>query len=337
MINRFRVRHLGVTAALLALAATSTVALAAPASADTATVGVALTVSPTTVTVGDSVTVTETITNPNGFSILQPTIRLLSTPNAITGITTLTSCDAGAGGSCTTTGGEYEAILGSAIGGNSSVTVTFNLKVNPSAPGSVQTLEGQLVATNFVTDPVPGPTLTINALADLGVTLTGTPDPGLLSMTLLFTVKVTNNGPGTLVNATYTATATSGLDVVGSGTCTAHNNSTATCSFGSLASGSSANAKFSVPIGLLDIGIPFTFSVTRTTSNPTDPNPANDSASTTCTVVSVLLASCGNGQSPSVKHLPLATRITVRGPNFARTQHTVTLHAIPRFDGIGIR
>jgi len=329
MINRFRIRHLGVVAALVALAATG---LAVPAAADTATVGVALTVSPTTVTVGDSVTVTETITNSNGFSILQPTVHVLTTPSTLTNISTLTSCNPGPNGSCATSGGGYEAILGAAISGNSSVTVSFTIKVNPSAPGGVQTLEGQLTATNFATDPVPGPTLTINALADLGVTLTGTPDPGLLSMTLDFTAKVTNNGPGTLIGATYTATATSGLDVVGSSTCTAHSNSTATCSFGSLAAGGSANARFSVPIGLLDIGIPFTFTVTRTTSSPTDPNPANDTSSTTCTVVSVLIASCGSGGSPSVQHWAPVSRITVQSPNVGRVTREVPLHAFPGSD-----
>jgi len=290
MISRFRLRRAGVIALLGALAATGAVALAAPASADT--VGVALTVSPATVTVGDSVTVTETITNSNPFTILQPTVRLLSTPDNLAGITTLASCDAGPGGTCATLANGYQATLGAAIGGNSSATVTFTLAVNTTAPSSVETLEGQLIATNFSTNPVPGPTLTINALADLGVTLTGKPNPGLLSMTLDFTVKVTNSGPGTEVGATYTATATSGLDISSTSTCHAHNN-TATCTFGSIPAGGSATAKFNVPIGLLDIGIPFTFNVTRATSTPTDPNPANDSSTTHCTAISVLLASCG--------------------------------------------
>jgi hypothetical protein len=290
MNSRFRFRRVGITAALLAVAATGAVALAAPASADT--VGVALSVTPSTVTVGNSVTVTETVTNTNGFSILQPTIRVFSTPDPLAGYTTLTSCTPGPGGSCATVGNGYEAILGSAIGGNSSVTVTFTLKVNPSAASAVETLQGQLFATNFVTSVVNGPTLTVNALADLGVTLTGKPDPGLLSMNLDFTVKVTNNGPGSLVKATYSATATSGLDIRGSSTCAGHNN-TATCTFGTIPVGGSATATFTVPIGLLDIGIPFTFNAARTTSTPTDPNPANDTSSTSCTAVSVLLASCG--------------------------------------------
>ncbi|HEX4722624.1 MAG TPA: hypothetical protein VH333_08935 [Pseudonocardiaceae bacterium] len=313
MISSSPVRRVGVTALLVALGATGAVALAAPASADT--VGVSLTVSPTTVTVGDSVTVTETITNTNGFTILQPKVQLHSTPDNLAAITTLSSCDPGPGGTCATLADGYQATLGAAIGGGASVTVSFTLAVDPTAASAVETLVGQLAATNFNSGPVAGPTLTINALADLGVTLTGKPNPGLLSMTLDFTVKVTNSGQGTLQHATYTATATSGLDVRGSGTCTAGHNSTATCAFGTLAAGASANATFAVPIGLLDIGIPFQFGVTRTTSSPTDPNAANDSSTTTCTVVSVLLASCGGQGSQSLKHLPVSTRITAHSKN----------------------
>ena len=289
MISRYRLSRIGITALV---AATAAVALAVPASADTFAVGVALTVSPSTVTVGNSVTVTETITNPNGFTILQPKVQLHSTPDNLAGITTLTGCDAGTNGTCATISDGYQATLGAAISGNSSVTVTFTLAVDTTAASAVETLEGQLIATNFSTNPVPGPTLTINALADLGVTLTGKPNPGLLSMTLDFTVKVTNSGPGTEIGATYTATATSGLDISSTSTCHGHNN-TATCTFGAIPAGGSATAKFNVPIGLLDIGIPFTFNVTRATSTPTDPNPANDSSTTHCTAVSVLLASCG--------------------------------------------
>ncbi|HEX4704739.1 MAG TPA: hypothetical protein VH352_21600 [Pseudonocardiaceae bacterium] len=291
-MNRNRIRHVVAAAALAVLTATGLVVAQVPASADNGGVGVALTVSQTTVIPGDTVTVTETITNTNGFTILQPTVRLLSTPDVITGYTTLAGCNAGTNGTCTTLSNGYEAILGAAISGNSSATVTFTLTVNPSDASAVETLEGQLVATNFISNVTPGPTLTIIAQADLGVTLTGTPDPGLLSMNLDFAVKVTNNGPGRLLNATYTGTVPDGLSVRSTSTCAASNEH-AICTFGALAPGASATAKFIVPVGLLDIGIPFTFSVARTTSTPNDPNPANDTSSTTCTVVSVLLASCG--------------------------------------------
>ncbi|MFD1049187.1 hypothetical protein ACFQ1S_28450 [Kibdelosporangium lantanae] len=40
-------------------------------------------------------------------------------------------------------------------------------------------------------------------------------------------------------------------------------------------------------------GLPYRVAVARTASVPTDPVPGNDSAATTCTVVTPLLVSCG--------------------------------------------
>lgn len=284
-----RVVTAGVMAALLGggLATIGT-----PASADTPTVQITVTVSPDSAGPGATATVTEKVTNPNGFSILQPTANLFSTPDAITSYSTLSSCDAGPGGTCTTLSNGYEAIFGQAISGHASATAVFVLAINPSFTNTVvETLEGQLVATNFVSDVVPGQTLTINPKADLAVSMTGKPVAGLLSMSLYFTITVTNNGPSPLTSSTITATVPDGLDVNGSGTCAATSTG-AVCPVNGLAPGASAKAVFSVPIGLLDVGIPFTFRATRTTSVPPDPNPANDSASVSCLAVSVLVASC---------------------------------------------
>jgi hypothetical protein len=112
-----------------------------------------------------------------------------------------------------------------------------------------------------------------------------------LKLTLDFTVRVTNNGPGTVTAANVAATIHPGLRAAGSSTCTATSTG-ARCGFGTIAAGHSAVATFSVPGGLLDIGLPFQFSATRTSSTPADPNSANDSSTQTCSVVSVLLASC---------------------------------------------
>lgn len=285
-----RVVAAGVAAAL---AAPGFVALAGQAAADPPpTVQIQVVDNPGTVVPGDTVTVIETVTNPNGFSILQPTAALTSSPDNLASYTTLTGCDAGPGGSCSTQSNGYLAAFGSAIGGNSSATVTFTLQVDPDdVTTATETLQGQLIATNFVSDVVPGDTLTINAQADLAVAMTGAPQYGLLSLSLKFTVTVTNNGPATLSNAAITAKVPTGLSAKSTSTCTATKTG-AVCNVGSLPSGGKATATFSVPIGLLDIGIPFSFSATRTASTPMDPNPANDRAEVSCTAVSVLLASC---------------------------------------------
>ncbi|HEY3750301.1 MAG TPA: hypothetical protein VGL80_13960 [Pseudonocardiaceae bacterium] len=286
-------RRVVTAGAITALTAGAFAIVGTTASADTPVV--ALTVSPSTVQPGDTVTVTETVTNNNFFTILQPTAQLFSSPDAITGYTSLTSCDAGAGGSCdTVTDGDgnpigYRAVFGSAIGGMSSATATFTFTVDPNSDSAVETLEGELSGANFDSGVVAGPELTINAKADLSVALTGSPQLSLLATRLNFTVTVTNNGPGAARSAKITATLPSGLHAM-SNKCTANSTGTV-CSFGPLANGASASASFTVNIGLA-IGVPFHFSAVRTSSSPTDPNAANDGASVSCTVVSVVLASC---------------------------------------------
>lgn len=279
---------------LAGLAAAGVVAAGAPATADTPVV--AITVSPATAIPGDTVTVTETITNDNGFTLLQPKAQLFSTPDALPSYTTLTGCDAGPGGTCDTiqdndgnsTG--YEAVFGGAIGGNGQATATFTLTIDADSNGGVETLAGALVAANFGSGVVPGPTLTVNARADVAVAMTGTPVRSLLGLTLNFTVTVTNNGPASLRSADVTATIPVGLRATSSA-CTPTSRG-AVCHIGAVAPGHHATATFNVPVGLLDIGIPFQFSAARSASTPTDPNAANDAAADTCTVVSVLLASC---------------------------------------------
>jgi uncharacterized repeat protein (TIGR01451 family) len=153
----------------------------------------------------------------------------------------------------------------------------------------VETMRGELAGANFDSGVVAGPDLTINARADLSVALTGSPQLSLLTTRLSFTVTVTNQGPGRTQAAQITATIPSGLHAT-STKCAANSTGTV-CSFGPLASGASASASFTVPVGLA-IGVPFRFTAARTSSTPTDPNPANDSAAVTCTVVSIVLASC---------------------------------------------
>lgn len=285
--------------ALVALAAAGLVAVGTPAAADQSAVTVS--VSSPTVVPGDTVTVTETVTNVIGSSILQPTAELLSTPDPLTGFTTLTDCAAGPGGTCdTVTDADgnpigYRAVFGSALDGGASATATFTLTVDPDADSAngtaTETLVGDLVATNFGSGPVPGPTLTVDARADLAVAMTGTPVHSLLGLALRFTVTATDDGPAPARSAELTATVPTGLRTTGTATCTPAAGGVL-CHIGGVPVDGQGSATFTVPVGLLDIGIPFRFTVSRTDSTPTDPNPANDTAAVTCTVVSVLLAHC---------------------------------------------
>jgi uncharacterized repeat protein (TIGR01451 family) len=257
---------------------------------------VELTSSAAVVRPGEQFTVTVTLTNVHGFSILQPTARLVSTPRALAEYTTLVGCTGAA--SCTTLTGPdgpagYRAALAEALGGYRSATVTFTLAVKQDAVGGAATLQAQLVGGNYASVPVDGPQLTVHTEADLQVAkITGTPRLGLLVPRIDFTVDVTNHGPNALLSGVVTTTLPQGVTGT-SGSCTAGGN-TVTCPVPALASGASTKLTFSVPVRLLDIGLDHRFRAARTGSDPVDPNTANDGASTQCTVVSLLLVSCRN-------------------------------------------
>ncbi|MFD6891014.1 IPT/TIG domain-containing protein [Streptomyces sp. NPDC059957] len=127
--------------------------------------------------------------------------------------------------------------------------------------------------------------------ADIDVDLTAQPGFSLLVPYLTYTLTARNTGPGTVTSATLTASLPAGASAnTLSPGCTVAG-STVTCAFGSIANGASATKTFRVPLGLLSLGR-VSVTATRTASAPTDPGPLNDSATASCTVVSVLLATC---------------------------------------------
>jgi len=278
------------------VAATTVAALlaaAAPAMADTITLEG--TVSPANVQPGDMFTVTETVTNDSFGSIIGPTIRVLGGDVPIASYADLVSCS-GTAASCATVDDSngpvgYKAVLAAAIGGHQTVTVTFTLRVRADASGASHTVLGQMIGNNGSTDPVALGPLTVITQADLAVSVIATPKTALLSGRIDVTVKVTNNGPGTARSAEIRGALTTGLSANSGTRCSG--GSQPVCTFGQLAAGASATGQFSVPIGLLYIGLPYRLAVTRTTSSPTDPVAGNDSDATTCTVITPLLVSCG--------------------------------------------
>ncbi|KJY36288.1 hypothetical protein VR46_31030 [Streptomyces sp. NRRL S-444] len=127
--------------------------------------------------------------------------------------------------------------------------------------------------------------------ADIDVDLAAQPGLSLLVPYLTYTLTAHNTGPGTLTSATLTATLPPGSSATSlpSG-CTAMG-ATVTCAYGTIAAGGASAKTFRVPLSLLSLGR-VSVTATRTVSAPADPNPLNDSATATCTVVSVLLATC---------------------------------------------
>lgn len=126
--------------------------------------------------------------------------------------------------------------------------------------------------------------------ADARVQLFAGPNLGLLTPYIRYEVRVTNNGPAVMNAATVRSVLPAGLSA-SSSECTA-SSGTVTCGFGPLAAGAAQSRFFTVPLGLLNIGLPYTVTATRVAGEPEDPNAANNQDSRRCTAISILLVSC---------------------------------------------
>jgi hypothetical protein len=265
--------------------------LATPASADPPEVTLSL--SRSQVNTGDSVTVTATVVNIHAFTVLNATARVFTSPAALPSYATLTGCG-GAIGACATVSDSsgpigFQAPVG-ALSGGASATVTFTLAIAQDAQPGEQAFQGELRGSNYASEIVAGPTLTIVSQADAAVSLTAAPKLALLVPKIEFTVRVTDNGPGVLRAATVTTQLPAGLSAA-PGDC-ATGSGTVSCATGQVEPGASVTKKFSVPVGLLTIGVPYTFTATRTASDPVDPVSSNDTDQVQCTVVSIVLVNC---------------------------------------------
>ncbi|KOG87533.1 hypothetical protein ADK38_24920, partial [Streptomyces varsoviensis] len=133
--------------------------------------------------------------------------------------------------------------------------------------------------------------ITYELAADIDVNVTAQPHLGILVPNLTYTLTAHNLGPAAVTSATITATLPPGASATNlSAGCTT-SAGTVTCTYGAIANGASASKSFSIPLSLLSLG-PVSVTGTRTASTPADNNPANDSATATCTVISVILATC---------------------------------------------
>ncbi|MFI6503650.1 hypothetical protein [Nonomuraea typhae] len=154
-----------------------------------------------------------------------------------------------------------------------------------NADGSGKTVLATIPGFQFTIDWAPA------GNADVDVDLVARPRLGLLVPYLSYTMTARNTGPGLLTSATLTAALPPGRTATGlSPGCTSVPGSV-TCVYGAIAAGGSADSGFRLPLGLLSLGN-VTVTAGRTASAPADPNPANDGASASCTVVTVILATC---------------------------------------------
>ena len=135
-------------------------------------------------------------------------------------------------------------------------------------------------------------------LADLGVTLTASPDPVLVGDQLTYTASVADTGPMRAPDATLRETLPAGVTFVSAtasqGSC-AQAEGVVTCSLGAIANG--ANATATVVVSPTQAG---TLAASAAVSGKRqDPNQANDSASAQATAQAPCVV-------PNVKGRPLA-------------------------------
>jgi uncharacterized repeat protein (TIGR01451 family) len=123
------------------------------------------------------------------------------------------------------------------------------------------------------------------AIADLSITKTPAPGPYGTGLPLTYTIVATNGGPSTATGVTVTDILPPGTtfqSATPGGACSG--TTTITCNAGTLASG--ASATFTLTVILPSTTGPITNTATVSAAPTTaDPNPANDSASSTITVI----------------------------------------------------
>ncbi|MGA3121256.1 MAG: hypothetical protein ABSF69_10865 [Polyangiaceae bacterium] len=255
-----------------------------------------------TVTAGTNVTFTITVTNNGPNPVAGAT---LGDPFGAAFTSETWTC-AGAGCPAPTGVGTPSAAL-ALLAPGAQATFTVVASVSPSATG-VLSNTATVGAPPGIVDGVPGNntvtiTNTLNAVADVSVTLTSAPPSVAVGASYSYTVNVRNAGPSTASQVTATLTIPNGAtlgpippsDAAGGWNCTVPPvGQTVTCVRTTLAAGAN------VPL-TLDVTAPSdpgTATATATASSATDdPTAANNAASLVIEILCVHDADCGPSDS----------------------------------------
>ena len=185
-------------------------------------------------------------------------------------------------GSCSQSSGVVTCTFASLPSG---ATASQTITVMPTQPGTIT--NSASVAASAPSDPdtsnnAATTSTTVNPVADLALTKTGTPNPVQVGRSLGYALTVTNNGPSTATGVTVTdplpATVSFAAASASQGDCSG--TTTITCNLGALASGAQATVTITVTADQAG-------TVTNTasvSSETTDPSSSNNSATATTTV-----------------------------------------------------
>ncbi|MEO8433880.1 MAG: DUF11 domain-containing protein [Pyrinomonadaceae bacterium] len=154
---------------------------------------------------------------------------------------------------------------------------TVILVVTPAAAGIISntisvtaaesdpnTANNTATETTTVSEPAPA--------ADLSLTISDSPDPGMVNNQLSYAIGITNNGPGIATGITLTDTLPSGVTFIPNADCHLVESNTVTCNSASLAVG--ATATFTISVIPTTAGT-ITNAVSVTAVEP-DPNTSNN-------------------------------------------------------------
>jgi uncharacterized delta-60 repeat protein/uncharacterized repeat protein (TIGR01451 family) len=266
--------------------------------------------APDPVLVGQGLTYTVTVTN-NG-------------PAAASGVTLTDTLPAGVAFVSATAGcGEVSGVVSCNLGGLASgAEATVTIAVTPQAAA---TIANQASASASETDPNPtdntaSEATTVNAAADLALTLSDAPDPVLLGQPLEYTLRATNHGPSAASGVTLTDTLPAGVTfrsaTASQGSCS-EAAGTVSCALGPLAMNGSATVTIEIRPGA-------TGAITNAagvSANEADPNPADNSASEATAVdpAADLAVALSDAPDPVLLGQTLAYKATVtnHGPSDA--------------------
>jgi uncharacterized repeat protein (TIGR01451 family) len=239
-------------------------------------------------------------------------------------------------------------VFGGSCSGTSTVTCTIPLlgpnafagvSIQVMAPSPLGPFTNTATVSSAASDPNPANntssvTLTVaapNTTADLSVTKQGPAFPVPLSSTVVYDLTVRDNGPDSEPAPVLTDVLPPGVTLIGvnpiAGTVSCSGTSTIVCNFGPLASGGFEEAALIVKAP--SAPGPFTNTATVAGSR-TDPNPSNNSSSSTVTAVAQTFVSdlaVTKSSSPAVvppgSTVTYSISLTNLGPDLA-TGVTVT-------------
>lgn len=210
--------------------------------------------------------------------------------------------------------------LGKLVSGG---TASMNVVVSPSTPGLVSSsasISSEQTDFNLENNTATILTRVDPLSADLAVGLSGSPDATYLGMPLVYSVSVTNYGPGTATGATVTNTLPPGVGIL-SATVTqgavSISGNVVICSFGTLTNSGVARATINaVPLAEGNL-----VATARVAANTFDPSIVNNAATITTVVgpAADLVLTATDNPDPVVVNNNLTYLLTVanRGPSDA--------------------